>query len=118
MLGRPAFLLVVSETSGLNMVSTRQPAYSKKTVVTQMKGLPRIAAVQVSSCSECLSLMLLREGGRDSNCVRCEQVDELLSLVVELKEEVKRLRTIRECEWEIDWWTDSLACQREGVPGR
>lgn len=45
-------------------------------------------------------------------------MDELLSLVVELKEEVKRLRTIRECEWEIDWWTDSLACQREGVPGR
>ena len=41
-------------------------------------------------------------------CVRCEQVDELLSLVVELREEVERLRTIRECEWEIDWWSDSL----------
>lgn len=41
-------------------------------------------------------------------CVRCEQVDELLSLVVELREEVERLRTIRECEREIDWWSDSL----------
>ena len=45
--------------------------------------------------------MLPGEGGRDSTCVRCEQVDELLSLVVELKEEVQRLRTIRECE--INW---------------
>lgn len=44
-------------------------------------------------------------------------MDELLSLVVELKEEVQRLRTIRECEWEIDWWSDSLACWREGCQG-
>ena len=35
-------------------------------------------------------------------CVRCKQVDELLSLVVELREEVERLRTIGECEREID----------------
>ena len=45
---------------------------------------------------------------RDLERLRCEQVDELLSLVVELREEVERLRTIRECEWEIDWWSDSL----------
>ena len=42
-------------------------------------------------------------GGRDSTCVRCEQVNELLSLVVKFKEEVQRLRTIRECERETDW---------------
>lgn len=30
--------------------------------------------------------------------MKCEQVDELLSVVVELKEEVERLRTIKECE--------------------
>ena len=47
--------------------------------------------------------------------MRCEQVDELLSLVVELKEEVQRLRTIRACEQEIDWWSDSLVCQRKGA---
>ena len=35
-------------------------------------------------------------------CVRCEQVDNLVRLVAELKEEVERLRDIRECEWEID----------------
>lgn len=34
--------------------------------------------------------------------MRCEQVDELLSLVVELKEEVERLRAIREFEWEVE----------------
>ena len=59
-------------------------------------------------------MLLPEEGGRDSTCVRHEQVDEHLSLVVELKEEVERLRTIREYEQEIDWWSDSLACQREG----
>ena len=56
---------------------------------------------------ECQSLLLPREDGKDATCVRCEQVDELLSLVVELREEVERLRTIRECEQEIDWWSDS-----------
>jgi len=29
----------------------------------------------------------------------------LLSLVAELKEEMERLRSIRECEREIDWWS-------------
>lgn len=114
LLRRLAFLWAVSETAGLNMVSTRQRAYSKKTMATQMEGLPRNVAVQVSGCWECLSLLLPGEGGRDSTCVRCKQVDELLSLVVELKEEVERLKAIRECERETDWWSDPLACQREG----
>ena len=87
--------MAASETAGLNVVSTRQQAYSKNIVVTQMEGLPRNVAVQVSGFRECLSLLLPGEGSRDSTCVRCEQVDELLSLVVELKEEVERLRTIR-----------------------
>ena len=107
LLRRPAFLLTVSETAGLNAVSTRQRAYSKSTVVTQMEGLPRNVAVQVSGCRDCFSLLLSGEGGRDSACVRCEQVDELIQLVVELKEEEQRLRTIRECEREINWWSDS-----------
>ena len=88
------------------MVSTRQRACTRKTVATQTEGLPRNVAVQVSGCRECQSLLLLREDGKDATCVRCEQVDELLSLVVELREEVERLRTIRECE-QIDWWSDS-----------
>ena len=49
LLRRPAFLLTVSETAGLNMVFTRQWAYSKKSVLTQMEGLPRNVAVQVSA---------------------------------------------------------------------
>ena len=79
--------MVVSETTGRTMVSTGQRAYSKKVVVTQSESLPRNIAIQVSGCRECLSLLLPRESGRDSTCVRCEQVDELLSLVVELKDE-------------------------------
>ena len=38
----------------------------------------------------------------------CDQVNDLLSLVAELKEEVERLRSIRECEREIDWWSRTL----------
>ena len=61
----------------------------------------------------CLNLLLLEKGGRDSTCVRYEQVDELLSMVAALKEEVDRLRSIRlrsirECEQETDSWCNSL----------
>ena len=55
------------------------------------------AAVQVSGCGECPALSLLQEGSRDTACVRCEQVRDLLSLVLELKEEAERLRSIRDC---------------------
>jgi len=59
--------------------------------------------VQVSGCRECLSLALVPEDSRDNCCVRCDQVNDILSLVAELKEEVERLRSIQECEREIDW---------------
>jgi len=39
-------------------------------------------------------------------------VNDLLSLVAELKEEVERLRSIQECEREIDWWSHSLPSLR------
>jgi len=58
------------------MASTRQRADSTK-------------AVQVSSCRECLSLLLPGEGGRNSTCVKHEQVEYLLSMVALLKEEVE-----------------------------
>ena len=77
------------------MVSTRHRACPKKTVATQTVDLPRNVMVQDSGCRECLNLLLLREDGKDTTCMRCEQVDELLSLVVELREKVERLRTIR-----------------------
>ena len=53
------------------------------------------------------------KGGRDSTCKRCEQWDDLLSMVVELKEEVEKLRGIRECEQDVDWWSNSLAHLQE-----
>jgi len=39
-------------------------------------------------------------------------VDYLLCLVAELREEVDRLRSIREAEQEIDWWSRSLTTQQ------
>ena len=49
--------------------------------------------------------MLRVKGSRDSTCVRCEQVSDLISVVVNLKEDVERLRSIIECEQEIGWWS-------------
>lgn len=49
------------------------------------------AAVQVSDRGECLILSLLQEGSRDTTCVGCEQVEDLLSIMVELNEELERL---------------------------
>ena len=54
----------------------------------------------------CLNLLSL-EGDKVTTCVRCEQLDDLFGMVAGLKEEVERLRSIRECEQEIDWWSNS-----------
>lgn len=75
---------------------------------TQTELLCKHVAVQVSGCNECLSLALLPQGSRDTVCIRCDQVNDLLRKVVELKEEVERLRSIRNCENEIDWWSHTL----------
>ena len=63
------------------MVFTRQKALAKKTVATQTNCLSQNAAVQVSGCRECLILLMSMEGGRDTTSMRCEQVDDLISLV-------------------------------------
>jgi len=60
--------------------------------------------VQVFGCSECQSLIFAELCEGDSTCVRCDQIKDLLSLVVDLKEEVERLRSIKQCEKKIDWW--------------
>lgn len=48
----------------------------------------------------CLSLLLSLESGKETTCVRDEQWDDLFNMVAKLKEEVERLRRIRECECE------------------
>lgn len=40
------------------------------------------------------------EGSKDNICVRCELLNDLPSLEVELKDEVEMLGSIRECERE------------------
>jgi len=82
-------------------------------VGTQTEAPHKNAGVQVSGCRECLSLALVPEDSRDNSCVRCEQVNDPLSLVAELKEEVERLRNIRECEREINWWSRTLPSLRQ-----
>ena len=95
------------------MAATRLKAIARKNVATQTELPCKCAAVQVSGCKECLSLSLMTEGSGDTSCVRCDRVDDLLGLVAELKEEVERLRSIRECEREIDWWTRTLPSLRQ-----
>ena len=98
-LRRLPHVLAASQTS-VAMVSTTQKALARKNVATQIGCLPK--DVEVSGCSECLSLLLPMRGSRDTACVRCEQMGCLFSAVLNLREEVERLRSIRKCK-EIDW---------------
>ena len=86
----------------------------KRDIETQTASMNVHASVQVSGCRECLALSLLQKGSRDTTCVRCEQVEDLFSLVVELKEEVERLRSIWDCGKGIDWWSLTLPSLQEG----
>ncbi|PKU48703.1 rna-directed dna polymerase from mobile element jockey-like [Limosa lapponica baueri] len=90
------------------MATKRPKAPVKKNVGTQTELPRKDAAVQGPGCTECLSLAVAPQGPRDTHCVRCEQINGLLRQVVELREEVERLRSIRECESEIDWWSRTL----------
>ena len=90
------------------MVTTRGKAVTRRSVGTQTEAARKHTGVQVSGYRECLSLALVPEDSRDNSCVRCDQVKDLLSLVADLKEEVERLRSIRECESEISWWSRTL----------
>ena len=50
--------------------------------------------IEVQECG-CTDLLLLsEEGSGNSTCVRHEQLEDLLSMVAELKEEVERLRSV------------------------
>jgi len=64
-------------------------------VGTQTEVPHKHTAVQVSGCRECLSLAFVPEDSRDNSCVWCDLVNDLLILVAELKEEVERLKRIR-----------------------
>jgi len=85
----------------LAMVSTCGKTVARRSVGTQTEVLHKHTAVQVSGCRENLSLALTPEDSRDNSCVWCDQMNDLLSLVAQLKEEVERLSNIRECEREI-----------------
>ncbi|KAJ7427147.1 hypothetical protein WISP_09386 [Willisornis vidua] len=82
-------------------------------VSVQTEPSEKDAATQVSGCIDCLSLELLPEDSVRSTCIRCEQVNDLLCLVAELREEVERLRNIRESAREIDWWSHTLLTPEE-----
>ncbi|KAJ7427228.1 hypothetical protein WISP_08875 [Willisornis vidua] len=77
------------------------------------KDTKKDAAVQVSGCTDCLSLELVPEDSVRGAYVRCKKVNNLLRLVVELKEEAESLRSMKESEREIDWWSCTLSTPKE-----
>lgn len=106
-LRRPAHLLAAPQTTNLAMVSTRQKVLERKKSDTDWVPVHKCGCPGFWLQGVPLSLLLLVEGGRDTTCMRCEQVEDLLIPVAELEEE-ERLRSIRDCEQEVDWWTNSL----------
>ncbi|RMC20193.1 hypothetical protein DUI87_01039 [Hirundo rustica rustica] len=95
------------------MVSTRSKTVVGISVCDQIEPSKKDVSVQTHSCPECLSLSVALGGAVEEACLQCEQVNDLLSLVAELREEVERLRSIRESEMEIDWWSSALPSLRE-----
>jgi len=94
---------------------TRWKAAAKKNVEALTEVSKQDASVQVFGCGECQSLAVAVLGDGDSTRVRRDQ-PKVLSLVVDLKERVERLRTIKECESEIDWWCQSQSALRSRQP--
>ncbi len=99
----------------LKTVITRQRAAAKRHAETESTSVR--ATVQVSGYGECLALSLLQESSQGTTCVQCEQVEDLLSLVVELKEEVEGLRSIRDCGKGIGRWSCARPSLQEGCGG-
>ena len=62
------------------------------------------AAAQTSDCRKCLDLSPGAGTGSRPACKRCAQVEDLLQQVAALQEAVRRLRSIREGEKELDSW--------------
>ncbi|PKU34027.1 glycerol kinase [Limosa lapponica baueri] len=81
------------------MVSTRRKVMcstlTRVDVGIQTEFPQKHVAVQVTGCRECQDLLLLTDGNCETCSIRCEQMNDLLSLVAELKE-VERLRNTRE----------------------
>lgn len=90
------------------MVTARLRATVSRIMGIQTEALCLHVGVQTPGCGGCQSLAFAMDCDRDNRCVRCEQVNDLLSLVGELKEAVARQRIIRECEEETDLWSRVL----------
>ncbi|TRZ23994.1 hypothetical protein HGM15179_003166 [Zosterops borbonicus] len=83
-------------------------AVTGKDAVVQTKFPQKQKAVQVSGGRECQRLALELDDSSDNSCVKCEQADDLFIMVAVLREEVERLRRIRDPEEEIGWWSHSI----------
>jgi len=71
------------------------------------------AATRVSGCRVSPALLPVSGGSSDHTSGRCTQVKELLCLVTELGGDVSRLRCIRECKEETNYWNRTLPSLRQ-----
>lgn len=72
--------------AGTATVAAWTKAGGRRSVVTQTVAPREQVGVQAPGCRECQSLSLAKV-----TCVCCKQVNDVLSLVAEVKEEVERL---------------------------
>jgi len=71
-------------------------------------------AAQVPGCTVCPALTPGWDGSSERTGGRCTRVKQLLHLVTEFQEEVSRLRSIRECERETDYWNAPTSSEGGG----
>lgn len=89
-------------------VASMSSTTTRSDAASQTELLWEHATTQTSGCRVCPTLTPVSDGNDGHTCRRCAQVEDLLQLVMELREEVSRLRSIRECEREIDSWSRIL----------
>ena len=75
--------------------------------------LPRQSSGGNTLPPRCQAPMPVQAGSSEHTCGRCTQVEKILCLVTELREEVSRLRSIRESEREMDYWNHTLHSLRQ-----
>lgn len=92
-----------------NLIRSSSSLHTDKSHCWQENGDTGRAPQETCSCLRLqgVSESTVTTGGQwKQHCTWCEQVEDL-------KEELKRLRVIRECEGEIDWWSCTLPSRRE-----
>jgi len=101
--------MVTTQQNAVSPASPELLAPARTNAAAQTELLFKHVTTQLSGCGMFEGIFLEVESDHKQDRGRCDQIDKLLCLVVELQEEVSRLRSIQESERNIDQWSCTLS---------